>query len=406
MISYADALRIVLENAIRRMPEETVPLVLAADRVLARPVVAADDVPAQANSAMDGYAVRAADVAGAQVGLPRKLRVIGEAAAGTVYTGTVGEGEAVRIMTGAVIPAGADAVVEVEVTDEADEIVEIRREVRQGESIRQAGEDVRAGATVIEPGKNLHSGDIGLLAAVGMVNVPVRVTPKVAILSTGNEIVEAFRAPGPGQVRNSTGPALYAACARAGAEPIDLGIARDASGEIEEKLEEGLRYDILLTTGGVSAGLYDLVQTLLPAMGVEILFHRVNIRPGRPILFGRYGDAANRTLVFGLPGNPVSTLVTFEQFVMPAIASMLGRSDRPRRVRATLAGPIRKNDSKRHFLRGVLQTSPDGTLTVSATGQQSSGAISSMSLANCLIVLDEQTGSLDAGSPVNVELLY
>lgn len=405
MISYNDALAIVLEEAGRELPVETVPLVLSLGRVLATAIVSGENIPASANSAMDGYAVRAEDTGGASVESPARLRVIGEAAAGSLYGGSLGMGDAVRIMTGGIVPEGANAVVEVEATSEGDGVVEVRRGVRIGESIRSAGEDIAVGAEVIQAGKRITPGDIGVLASLGVVNVPVRVKPKVGILSTGNEVVEPFRTPGPGQVRNSTLPALYAACSEIGAEPIDLGIASDDREELEEKLEEGLRYDILLTTGGVSAGAYDLVQKVFPELGVRIIFHKVNIKPGKPVLFGTYGEGSYQTLVFGLPGNPVSTLVTFRQFVAPAVRRLLGRTDAPPPLRARLRQTIRKSDDKRHFIRGILDRDENGEMVVSTTGIQSSGAMSSMSRANCLIILAEDTGTLELGTMVEVELL-
>lgn len=405
MIAFSDALRIILDNSRRELPVETVPLVLSLGRTLAAPIVAGEDIPSAPNSAMDGYAVRAEDLSTASVESPARLRVIGESAAGKVFQGTLGQGDAVRIMTGGLVPEGANAVIEVESTSEADGIVDARRTLRAGEAIREAGEDIRSGSMVIETGKKITSGDIGVLASLGVVNVPVRVKPKVGILSTGNEIVEPFRTPNPGGVRNSTGPALYAACAEAGAEPIDLGIARDDRDELEEKLEEGLRYDLLLTTGGVSAGAYDFVQHILPALGVDVKFHKVNIRPGKPVLFGTCGEGEHLTLVFGLPGNPVSTMIGFQQFVAPAISALLRRTALSFRLRATLMEPIRKRDDKRLFVRGMLRTGTNGTLEVGTTGTQSSGAMSSMSRANCIIILDEASRDIPAGTMVDVELL-
>ncbi len=327
LISYSDAVAIIHQHTTRELPVETVPLVLAAGRVLASPLVAEENIPSRPNSAMDGYALLAEDLAGASVEQPARLRLIGESSAGSLFQGCVGRGEAVRIMTGGVIPDGANAVIEVEATSEADGIVEARRGVRPGASIRNVGEDMAAGDEVIAAGKKLTPGDIGVLASLGVVNVPVRVKPKIGILSTGSEVIEPFRSPAPGQVRNSTAPALYAACMELGAEPIDLGIARDDREELEEKLEEGLRYDILITTGGVSAGAYDYVQRILPELGVEVRFHKVAIKPGKPILFGTFGDGDQRTLVFALPGNPVSTLLTFREFVAPAVRTMQRRLD-------------------------------------------------------------------------------
>ncbi|MDB5033632.1 MAG: Molybdopterin biosynthesis enzyme MoeA [Chlorobi bacterium] len=406
LISYSDALASVLDYCDRELPIETVPLVLALGRVLARPVVAAENIPAHPNSAMDGYAIRAADTAGATEAAPARLKVIGESAAGSVFEGIVGAGEATRIMTGGLIPEGADAVIEIEATTETNATVEIRREAAVGKSIRKIGEDIAAGTEAIGAGGRITPGDIGVLASLGVVNVPVRVKPKVGILSTGSEIVEAFRTPAAGQVRNSTLPALYAACAEAGAEPIDLGIVGDDRDELEERLEEGLRYDILITTGGVSAGAYDFVQEILPALGVEVQFHKVNIRPGKPVLFGTFGEAAHRTLVFGLPGNPVSTLVTFRQFVAPAIARLLRRTGPPLRLKARLASPLPAvGDGRRHFVRAIVSDNEHGDLIVTTTGTQSSGAMSSMSRANCLIIISEAAGAPAAGSMVDVELL-
>lgn len=405
MHSFEEARRIVLESASREMPAETVPLVLAAGRVLAESIVARENIPPAPNSAMDGYAVIAADVSGASLEVPVHLSIVDEASAGRVASRPLAPRQAIRIMTGGLVPEGADAVVEIESTSESDGIVSVRRAVRSGEAIRRVGDDMRAGELVIETGKRLTPGDIGVLATLGVVNVPVRVQPKIGILSTGNELVEPWRQPGPGQLRNSSSAALYALCSEAGAEPIDLGIARDDREELEEKLEQGLRFDIFLTTGGVSAGAYDYVQQLLPALGVDIRFHKVNIKPGRPVLFGVHQAGPDETLVFGLPGNPVSTLVTFGQFVRPAIRGLMGQRGEPMRLRATLTTPLKKSDEKRHFVRGVVERDIDGTLRVSSTGSQSSGAMSSMSCANCLIVLTEHDRSKEIGEIVELELL-
>jgi molybdopterin molybdotransferase len=404
-IRFQEALDIIASSSTRVMPTETVPLVLAPGRVLSEDIVARESIPPAANSAMDGYAVRAEDLARASREAPVALRVVDESSAGSLATRAVGRGEAIRIMTGGLVPEGADAIVEVEATSESDGVVEVRRSVRTGEAVRTAGEDVRAGETVLVAGRRVTPGDIGVLASLGVVNVPVRVPPKVGILSTGNEIVEVFRTPESGQIRNSSSPALYAHCAAAGAEPIDLGIARDDREELEEKLEHGLRYDILLTTGGVSAGQYDYVQQVLPALGVDVRFHKVNIKPGRPVLFGVYAAGQDETLVFGLPGNPVSTLVVFRQFVRPALRALLRESDTTLSLTARLTTPLRKSDDKRHFVRGVLSRAADGSLEVTTTGTQSSGAMSSMSRANCIIVLDENSRGCDSGEMVEVEVM-
>ncbi len=405
MLSYDEALRIILEATTRELPAETVPLVLSLGRVLAEPIVAAEQLPPFANSAMDGYAVRAADTVDASAERPARLRVIGESAAGSLFSGSVEPGTAVRIMTGGAIPDGADAVIEVESTSEEDGVVHLRRQVRVGGSVRPAGEDIRLGEEVIPAGKRITPGDVGVLASLGVTNVPVRVRPNVGILSTGNELVEPHRTPGPGEIRNSSAAALHACCMELGAEPIDLGIGRDDREELEEKLEMGLRYDLLITTGGVSAGNYDFVQHLFPELGVEVRFHKVNIKPGKPILFGVYGEDDRRTLVFGLPGNPVSSLVTFREFVAPAIRRLLGDRTEPLRLRARLAEPMVTGDGKRHFIRGILRRDVDGTLVVGKTGTQSSGALSSMSRANALIIVEEGTDRIEAGTEVEIEVM-
>lgn len=387
------------------MPTETVPLVLAAGRILAASIVSSQNIPAAPNSAMDGYAIHAEDVTAATVDAPTPLRVIGESAAGLPFSGVVGRGQAVRIMTGGVLPEGANGVIEVEATTEADTTVLVRRAIRLWESVRAAGEDIQEGTEAIPAGKRLTAADVGVLASLGVVNVPVRVKPIVGLLATGNELVEPFRTPSLGQIRNSSIPALYALCNSFGAEPIDLGIASDDREDLLEKIEQGLRYDLLVTTGGVSAGEYDFVQHTLPDVGVAIQFHNVNIRPGKPVMFGVYDVADQRTLVFGLPGNPVSTVITFQQFVLPAMRTMLGITEQPTQMTARLTSPINKTDSKRHFIRGFFSTDETGQLVVATTGTQSSGALSSVSKANCLIVLSENSGFQKPGDIVTIELL-
>ncbi|MCC7439844.1 MAG: molybdopterin molybdotransferase MoeA [Armatimonadetes bacterium] len=405
MISFSEALSMVIASSTRAMPTETVPLVLAAGRILATSIVSSQNIPAAPNSAMDGYAIHAEDVTSATVDAPTPLRVIGESAAGLPFSGVVGRGQAVRIMTGGVLPEGANGVIEVEATTEADTTVLVRRAIRLWESVRAAGEDIQEGAEAIPAGKRLTAADVGVLASLGVVNVPVRVKPIVGLLATGNELVEPFRTPSLGQIRNSSLPALYALCNSFGAEPIDLGIASDDREDLLEKIEQGLRYDLLVTTGGVSAGEYDFVQHALPDVGVAIQFHNVNIRPGKPVMFGVYDVAGQRTLVFGLPGNPVSTVITFQQFVLPAMRTMLGITEQPMKMTARLTSPINKTDSKRHFIRGFFSTDETGQLVVATTGTQSSGALSSVSKANCLIVLSENSGFQKPGDIVTIELL-
>lgn len=402
MLNFHQALDIVTRQALaRERPIETVPLVLSSGRVLAHDIVAEESLPTADNSAMDGYAIVAVDSVGATPETPARLRVIGEAAAGSPFDGFVDRGMAVRIMTGATIPDGADGVVEVEATEEGDGYVTVRKEIAAGRSIRRVGEDISRGEIAIEAGRRINPGRVALLAALGVTNVPVRVKPIVGILSTGSELVEPHRAPSIGQIRNSSQPALYAACQEAGAEPVALGIVGDDREELREKIEEGLRYDILMTTGGVSAGRYDYVTDLLPELDVEVKFHRTAIRPGSPLLFGTHGQG---TLLFGLPGNPVSTLVTFDLFVRAALRAMMKETTATHEFPARLEVDLRKKDAKRLFVRGIVRQT-HGELHVRPTGTQSSGALTSISGANCLIVLDEATRDMEAGSMVTIRMI-
>jgi len=405
MISYQHAYELVRQAASGRVtPAENVPLVLAAGRVLARDIVSQEPLPAQDNSAMDGYAIVATDSIGATVECPVRLRVIGESAAGSPFGDYVDRGMAIRIMTGAVVPDGADSVVEVEATKEGDGYVTIRREVAVGHAVRHIGEDIHAGDVAIECGTRIAPSHIGLLAALGITSVPVRARPIVGILSTGSELLEPHRTPVPGQIRNSSQPALYAACQAAAAEPVMLGIVGDDREALKDAIQEGLRYDILMTTGGVSAGAYDYVTDLLPELGVEVIFHHVAIRPGAPILFGVHGAGDQRCLVFGLPGNPVSTLVTFEIFVRHALASLTGELPWVDTFPARLEVGIHKKDAKRHFVRGLV-AGDKGELTVRPASTQSSSAMTSLSRANCLIVVDEASREVTAGATVLVKML-
>jgi len=405
MIPFDSARRTVFDAAQPRQPTETVPLVLAAGRILAQPITALEDIPSAANSSMDGYAVRAADVAGAVGNNGTTLRVLGEAAAGKPFEGTVEPGTAVRIMTGGLLPHGADAVVESEAAEEGEDVVLVRRAVQAGHAVRPAGEDVRAGEVVLHPGKRLVPGDIALLGALGVVNVPVRVRPIVGILSTGAELVPPHAVPGAGGIRNSTGPALYAAVTEAGAEPIDLGIVGDDRDALAERIEEGLRYDVLITTGGVSVGAHDLVREALELHGVEVQVHGVAIKPGKPFLFGVHGAGQAQGYVFALPGNPVSTLITFHLFVRPALLGLMGATGRDRVIRAVVDEAVSKSDTKRHFVRGVLGVNDRGEQVVRTTGTQSSGAVSSMGRADCLMVLPEASNGVERGDEVDVLLL-
>ena len=402
MISYAEALRLILDSIRPSTGTESVPLILSLGRTLASAITANEDYPAEANSAMDGFAVRAADTAGATKENPVRLRIIGDAPAGAPCPIPVEPSEAVAIMTGGILPVGADAVVQVEVTRREGDDVLIFRETAVGTAIRPAGEDIAKGEEILHAGRKITPADIGVLATTGHAGVPVRIKPKVAILSTGNELVEPAHRPPLGHLRNSSGPALIAAVNAAGGEPIDLGIVGDEREELEGAIETGLQYDLLITTGGVSAGTFDYVQHLLPEAGVEVAFHGVAIRPGKPVMFGTRDDGELRTWVFGLPGNPVSSLVTFEIFVRPLLRGLLGQEPTTNTFSARLRGTIRKSDDKRHFQRGLLRVAEDGLWEVEPLQNQSSGAMSSLSRGNGLIVVPEDVREIGDGEMVAV----
>jgi molybdopterin molybdotransferase len=332
MLSVAEAQALVLQHA-RPLPPEVVPLAPAAlGLVLAEDVASDLDMPPYDKAMMDGFAVRAAD-------LPEGrgvLRVVDEVTAGQTPRRPVGPGEAIRIMTGAPLPAGADAVVMVERTRPADDgrVAIEDRPPAPGQNVLPCGKEMRRGETVLAAGTLLRPQELGVLATVGRVSARVHLAPAVAVLATGDELVEAGRTPGPGQIRNSNGPMLAAQVARAGGVPRPLGIAPDRVDRLRELMAEGLRSPVLILSGGVSAGKLDLVPGALQELGVAADFHKVEMKPGKPVFFG----SRDGHLVFGLPGNPVSSLVCFELFVRPALRRLGGHADAgPRLVRAALA---------------------------------------------------------------------
>jgi molybdopterin molybdotransferase len=338
MVEVAAALETVLGRA-ASLPTETVLLSEAHGRVLAEPVASDLDSPPYTKALMDGYAVRSADVP-----TPPTLKVIEEVAAGRVPARAVGSGEATRIMTGAPIPDGADAVVPHEQSRAEGNVVHVSRAVAPGEFVLPRGREMRAGEVVIPAGTRLTPQAIGLLAAVGRANVRVHRIPRVAVLATGDELVEAVERPGPGQIRNSNGPMLVALASRAGAAVDYLGIAPDNRDGLRRLVARGLdAADVLVLAGGVSAGKFDLVPEVLHELGVAAHFHKVRLKPGKPLLFG----SRDSRLVFGLPGNPVSSFVGFELFVRPALRKMMGDAiPGPVFVPLPLAGPFAANNDR------------------------------------------------------------
>jgi molybdopterin molybdotransferase len=396
MPSYHEARKIILEH-VAVLPAEAVPLREAVGRVLAADVAMPWDLPGWDNSAMDGFAVRSADCTG-----PVTLRVTGYIPAGGVPQGPVGPGQATRIMTGAPLPPGADAIAPVEDVEEAGDAIRLPAAVRPGAHVRRRGEDLRAGEVALTAGTVVGPGEVSVLASAARLEVPVFRRARVAILSTGDELVEPGRPIGPGQVCDSNGVALAAAVRLCGGEPIDLGIARDDRPALRALLERGLAADVLLTSAGVSAGDRDLVREILDQLQVRQVFWKVDIKPGRPTAFGVRGP----TPVFSLPGNPVSSLLTFEQFVRPALLRMMGhRRVFPPLQRALLQEPLRKSPGRVNLVRVRLSRRDDGTLLASTAGNQETGILKTLLRADAIAILPAEQGNLAAGEPVPVQLL-
>lgn len=370
---------------------------------LAEDVVAHDPMPGFDNSSMDGYAVRAADLAGASAETPVVLPVVGDVAAGSHGIYTVQPGLSVRIMTGAPLPPGADAVVPVEWTDGGTQNVRITQAPQLGAYVRRAGEDVAAGTTVLTEGTHLGAAQVGLLAAVGRDRVRARPRPRVVILSTGSELVEPGQPTGIGRIPDSNSYALTAAAHEAGAMAYRVGIVPDDPRQFLDAVEDQLiRADAVVTSGGVSVGAFDVVKEVL-GRAPTMSFDRVAMQPGMPQGFGTFGP--DQTPVFCLPGNPVSAYVSFEVFVRPALRRMLGAEPvhRPQ-VRAALTAPVSSPPGKRSYLRGRLDV-VDGVYAVTPVGGPGSHLVTALAHANALIVIPEEATSLEAGQPVAVMVL-
>ena len=392
MVSVDEAIDAILARA-EPLGTETVDALSADGRVLAADVRADGPLPPTPRSAVDGYAVRAAD-RGERVLLPDEI------VAGPERAVVVGQGQAARIMTGAPIPGGADAVVMVEDTGESDGRVRIDREVESGGNVHRAGIDVEGGQVVVEAGAVLGPAEIGLLATIGHTDVLVYRRPRVAVLATGDELVEPTEEPPPGCIRDSNRYALLAAAREAGAEVVWHGVARDTEGDLEAKVRAALdASDVLITSGGVSMGTRDLIKPLLESLGT-IHFGRVNFKPGKPLTFATICATIGERVVFGLPGYPVSSLVTFEVFVRPALLKMAGRRDVQRpRVEVELEHDIRPDASRPEYHRVVVRWHA-GRLVARTTGAQGSSRLLSMRGANALLVLRASDQLLPAGSRV------
>ncbi len=391
-LTVAEALEAVLAG-ITVLPAETVPLLDALGRVLAEPVTAHDSLPPFANSSMDGYTLQASDSQSATNDRPVELRVIGDIAAGAVADITIIPGTAARIMTGAPLPPGADAVIPVEDTNEAwrDKArpqlttVQIRRAVQTGDYVRWPGEDVQAGQVVLAAGHLLRPQEIGVLASLGVSQVKVIMRPRVGILATGDELIAVDEALQPGKIRNSNGYAQQAQVMALGAIPVSLGVARDTKADVRAKLQAGLDagVDLFISSAGVSVGAYDVVKAVLEEEGA-IGFWRVRMRPGKPLAYGRYKGVP----YLGLPGNPVSAMVSFERFARPAILKMGGKQKLARpQVNVIMQEEIH-SDGRESYLRAIVQRTGDG-YTAQTTGQQGSHMMTSLVQANALVIVPE-----------------
>jgi len=381
MLTVEQALEAIL-GRIPRLGTERVEVLAALGRTLAEPVVSRREIPPWPNSSMDGYAVRAEDTrAGAA------LAVVGRVEAGALPARGVGRGEAMRIFTGAPLPAGADSVVPQEDVEASGDRIALRGPVERAAYVRHRGEDVRAGTRVLEPGTPLTAAEIGLLATLGHGQVSVYRRPRVAILSTGNELADLGTEPGPGQIPNTNTYTLMAQVLEAGGDPINLGVACDRLEAIEERVRAGCDADVLVSSAGVSVGELDLVREALTRAGAELHLWQVSMRPGKPITFGSLGSRP----VWGLPGNPVSAMVTFELFVRPALLKMGGRHRLTRpRLRARALETVPNPGSRRGYLRVQLEPTADG-LGARLTGEQGSAILRSMVTADGLAVVPPDT---------------
>lgn len=408
-LSVQEALALVLDG-FDVLPPEQAPLLDALNRVLAEDVTARDSLPPFANSAMDGYAVRAADVAGASPESPVLLDVVADIAAGSPSSVTVRSGAAARIMTGAPLPEGADAIIPVEATNEPwrdpdrrmPQRVEIYKAVGRGDYVRYPGEDVQAGTMVLPAGHLVRPQEIGVLASLGVSHVDVVRRPRVGLLATGDELIAVEEALQPGKIRNSNSYAQTAQIMNLGAIPVSLGIARDDESDVRARLQTGLDagVDLFVSSAGVSVGAYDVVKAVLEAEG-NVGFWRVRMRPGKPLAFGRYHGVP----YLGLPGNPVSAMVSFERFARPAILKMAGhhRLERPTVKVRVLDGV--QSDGRETYARAVVTRSAAGDYEAAFAGNQGSHVMTSLVQANALVIIPEGMREVRAGQQLQAIMI-
>jgi len=368
------------------------------NRVLAQDIISAMNVPGHTNSAMDGYALAGDDLPQTA---PRQYKVIGTSFAGRPFNDQCHAGQCVRIMTGAAMPAGTDTVVMQEHVEKITE-TEIRfaQGHRKSQNVRQAGEDICKGSIVLQKGHTIQAADLGVMASIGIGDITVYRQPRIAFFSTGDELRPVGDTLGTGDIYDSNRYSLHGLLSQLNVETIDLGIVKDKPEDLREAFKNASEIaDLVITTGGVSVGEADYVKQIVEEMG-EINFWKIAMKPGRPITFGKLGDAA----YFGLPGNPVSVMTTFYQFALPAIQRLSGQADRtPLTIRVICTSDLRKRAGRFECQRGILSYNESGQLTVCATGKQGSGILTSMSRANCLILLDDECDGIEAGDSVTVQ---
>ncbi|HLI91112.1 MAG TPA: gephyrin-like molybdotransferase Glp [Ktedonobacteraceae bacterium] len=401
MISVEEALERILSE-IEPLNIVQLPLSEALGAVLAQDIIAQEDIPPFANSAMDGFALLSKD-SKPRDGQPPRLRVTGGVAAGYVADRPVEEGTAMRIMTGAPVPPGADSVIQVELTrfdGPESEWVEVLQEVAPGNNIRPAGEDIRAGQCVLRRGAEIGPWEIGVLATLGWAMVPVVRRARVAILGTGDEVIDVDQPLQPGKIRNSNSYLLEAAVRRAGAEPHRLGVARDTVESLREKFSAAVTHDLILTSGGVSVGDFDLVKDIMQEQG-EINFWRINMRPGKPVAFGHIKGVP----LLGLPGNPVSSAVTFELFGRPVIRKMQGhtRLVRPQ-IEVVVEDGVQDRAMRRHYVRAHVEWR-DGRFVARTTGNQGSNITTSLLNANAFLIIPEGGTEVRPGDTAQAMML-
>ena len=400
MIELEEALEIILSQ-VKLVSSEKIDILSSLSRTLAEDVYADFDIPGFDRAAMDGYAVLSKDTNSASKKKPVILEVIANVPAGYSTEKVVKNGRAVRIMTGAPMPKGADAVIMVEDTEKEKEKVKIFRKVTCQENVSFAGEDVKRGELILSQGSLIRPAEVAMLASLGKENVLVKIKPRVAIISTGDELVEVGRTLQKGEIYDSNSYALFSQVLSSGGEPHRLGIARDKRENLLARIKEGLSYQLLLLSGGVSVGDYDLVTDALRKAGVKMLFWKVAVKPGKPTFFG----VRKGTLVFGLPGYPVSSMVNFENLVRPAIFSMLGRDDWQRiRVKAILEKAVSSRGRRKKIIRAKLVKKGDKYLAVPATSQESS-VLKSMVWADSFLILPKEVERIEKGEEVFLELL-